>query len=93
MTSNTNGPGKFCMELVTDLTKVVSKINITEISLFSKTVLSDEDRLHILESQINALKFTNLDFIIASDSEACQFIFKSKSDIFHKNTSLIVLCS
>lgn len=67
------------------------KINITEISLFSKTVLSEEDRLHILESQINALKFTNLDFIIASDSEASAIIFKSKSDIFHKIP--VLLCS
>ena len=78
-------------EKIVNTSTDIHKINITEISLFSKTVLSEEDRLHILESQINALKFTNLDFIIASDSEASAIIFKSKSDIFHKIP--VLLCS
>ena len=67
------------------------KIDITEIPLSSKKILSENDRLKILDSQIDAFKFTNLDFIIVSDSEASAIIFKSKSDIFHKTP--VLLCS
>lgn len=71
--------------------KEKQNVDITEISLFSKSILSEKDRLSMLESQINAFSLTNFDLIIVSDSEASELVFKVKSNLFHKIP--ILLCS